>query len=118
MSTGPTFPATFPEPFTATGWVIAHEESCADTEAARARSAGFAPGSLARVPMRVTRIFSRSSVPRTSVPLGEVLGGSEEPLGQYELTFHPQLGGTYSGTLHFIDPATRRYQWYTIEMTV
>ena len=48
----------------------------------------------------------------------EVLGGSEEPERDYELSFRPQLGGTYSGTLHFIDPATGHYQWYTIEMTV
>jgi hypothetical protein len=51
-------------------------------------------------------------------PSIEVTGAPDEPEREYELTFHPQLGGTYSGTIHFIDPATGRYQWYTIEMTV
>lgn len=45
-------------------------------------------------------------------------GLPDEPEAEYELTFRPQLGGTYSGTLHFIDPADGRYQWYTIEMSV
>lgn len=48
----------------------------------------------------------------------EVAGAPDELEADYILTFHPQLGGTYSGTLHFIDPTTGRYQWYTIEMTV
>ena len=46
-----------------------------------------------------------------------VAGGNEEPSAEYLLVFHPQLGGTYSGSIHFVDPATGRYQWYTVELT-
>jgi hypothetical protein len=45
-----------------------------------------------------------------------VAGGTAEPRGEYELAFHPRLGGTYSGSIHFVEQATGRYQWYTVEL--
>ncbi len=40
-----------------------------------------------------------------------VKGAPDETVVDYELVFHPRLGGTYSGAIHFVDPATGRYQW-------
>ena len=42
----------------------------------------------------------------------------EGETGDYELTFHPLLGGTYSGSITFKNQRTGHFVWYTVSLEV
>ena len=61
-----------------------------------------------------TTFAVESDVPHVSGESAlEVLAGST---AEYELSIAPQLGGTYTGSITFLEP-NGEYQWYTCEVT-